>query len=380
MERTIVRNFLYPALLDPPSGLNFSDQFAFRPTGSTTAAIISLLLKITNLLASEPYVIVLALDFSKAFDKVRHATLMTKMASLRLPDHVYNWLTDFFLNHSHCVKFNGVSSLPRAINASIVQGSAIGPASYVVYAADLQPVTAGNEILKYADDTYLIIPASNTNSRTVEIANVNLWSQVNNIQLNHSKSMEVIFRDPRRRTVINEPIKLNGINRVTSLPVLGITVSRSLAVTSHVDTVLQSCARDLYAIKLLRSHGMSNNDLCTVFRTVVIAKLTYASSAWVGFAPARDVQRIDAFLIRSHRAGLCQLSNFSDLCDSSDEKLFSKVCNNHEHILHQHLPDTSAASKNYNLRPRPHHFNLPFLPYDINTNSFINRMLYNDCY
>jgi len=33
------------------------DQFAFRPTGSTTAAIISLLHSVINLLSSEPYVI-----------------------------------------------------------------------------------------------------------------------------------------------------------------------------------------------------------------------------------------------------------------------------------------------------------------------------------
>ena len=45
-----------------------ADQFAFRPTGSTTAAIISLLHSVINLLSSEPYVIVISLDFSKAFD------------------------------------------------------------------------------------------------------------------------------------------------------------------------------------------------------------------------------------------------------------------------------------------------------------------------
>ena len=37
----------------------------------------------------------------------------------------------------------------------IIQASAIGPASYVVNAADLTTVTAGNLIVKYADDTYL---------------------------------------------------------------------------------------------------------------------------------------------------------------------------------------------------------------------------------
>jgi len=42
MEKTVVQSFLYPAFLCPPPTMNFSDQFAFGPTGSTTAAIINL--------------------------------------------------------------------------------------------------------------------------------------------------------------------------------------------------------------------------------------------------------------------------------------------------------------------------------------------------
>ena len=32
MERIVVREFLYPALLTPPAALDFTDQYAFRPT------------------------------------------------------------------------------------------------------------------------------------------------------------------------------------------------------------------------------------------------------------------------------------------------------------------------------------------------------------
>ena len=51
---------------------------------------------VTNLIASNQYVIVYCLDFSKAFDTVRHSTLMEKIAMLQLPDWVYNWMVDFF--------------------------------------------------------------------------------------------------------------------------------------------------------------------------------------------------------------------------------------------------------------------------------------------
>jgi ribonucleases P/MRP protein subunit RPP40 len=144
----------YPAILSTPAELSFVGQYAFRPTGSTAAAIISSLDKITNLLVTEPYVIVISLDFSKAFDRIRHKSLMDKMAAMDLPDHINNWLINFFNCHSHCVEHNGEISTLKEITASVIQGSAVGPAAYVVYAADLQPVNRGNDVVKYADDTY----------------------------------------------------------------------------------------------------------------------------------------------------------------------------------------------------------------------------------
>jgi len=89
MERTVVQAFLYPAFLSPPQSLSFSNQFAFRPTGSPEAAIISLIHIVTRMLLSNRYVVV---DFSKAFDTVRHATLVSKLAELELPVYLYNWL------------------------------------------------------------------------------------------------------------------------------------------------------------------------------------------------------------------------------------------------------------------------------------------------
>ena len=62
MERIVVTQFLYPALLVPPPSLDFNDQYVFRPTSSTTAALISLLHTVTDLLLNNPYVAVIALD------------------------------------------------------------------------------------------------------------------------------------------------------------------------------------------------------------------------------------------------------------------------------------------------------------------------------
>ena len=53
MKHLVVRQFLYPAFSIQSSV--FSDQYAFRPSGSTTAAIISILHTATQLLADNDH-------------------------------------------------------------------------------------------------------------------------------------------------------------------------------------------------------------------------------------------------------------------------------------------------------------------------------------
>ena len=73
LEKLVVRSHLYPILENPSCCHMFKDQHAFRPTGSTTAAIISILHTITNILKDYPHAILISLDFSKPFDTVRHS-------------------------------------------------------------------------------------------------------------------------------------------------------------------------------------------------------------------------------------------------------------------------------------------------------------------
>ena len=81
------------------------------------------------------------------------------------PDNTYNCIANFLSSHSHCTWYQGRTSDLLDITASIIQESATGPASYVVHTADLRDARAGNFPIKYADDTYVIIPACNVQSR-----------------------------------------------------------------------------------------------------------------------------------------------------------------------------------------------------------------------
>ena len=273
-------------LLNPPPSLSFADQFTFHPKGSTTAALITILHTITNLLTTNQFVTVIALDFSKPFDTIKHQTLLNRYSQLDIPDHIYNRLVEYFHSHMHCTKYHGQTSALQEITVSIIQGSAIGRVSYVIVAADLRSITPGNCLCKYADDMYIIIPAANAHSREAELDNVE-WARLNNLHLNRTKSVKIVFMSNRRtHRTVSLPPSLPDIARVLLLKILGVTISDSLSVSDHMQYVISSCAQTFHALRLLRAHGLCDAALKTVYRCVVVARLLYAVNAWWGFTPA----------------------------------------------------------------------------------------------
>ena len=85
--------------------------------------------------STDQYVHVFSFDFTKALDSVRHETLMNKTAQLNIPDNIYNWIKAFFEQHFHCTRYAGDCSAVAAVKASVIQGSGLGPASFIVTAA-----------------------------------------------------------------------------------------------------------------------------------------------------------------------------------------------------------------------------------------------------
>jgi len=134
------RTFSQPLLYLPTTHLKFQRSVRLLTHWPTTAALIFILHTVTWLLTTQPYVVVIALDFSKAFDNVRHSTILNKMADLDTPDDVYNWLVSYFSGHSHCTRYGGESSAVLEISSGIIQGSA----SYIVNSSDLAALTPGN--------------------------------------------------------------------------------------------------------------------------------------------------------------------------------------------------------------------------------------------
>ena len=63
-------------------------------------------------------------------------------------------------------------------------------------------------------------------------------------------------------------------------------ITNHLSISEHVRDVIGKCAQSLYALKLLRNHGMSGDSLRVVYKAVVLSKLLHAAPAWWGFTSA----------------------------------------------------------------------------------------------
>jgi len=182
--------------------------------------------------------------------------------------------------------FSGEESSTASISASIIQRSGIRPATFTVTAADLKPLHPGNSLVKFAHDTYLVVPSVNADTCHQEMDNIATWVAANNLKLNELKSKEIIFQNSRQRTAVTLPQPLPNISSENVVKILEITITNHLSASEHIHQVIIDSAQSLYALCLLRYHGMTEIGLHAVFRVVIVLRLKYASPAWSKFIMA----------------------------------------------------------------------------------------------
>ena len=372
-EKLIVKSWLYPAI--PLQYLG--DQYGFRPTGSTTAALIDIFHSVTRMLEHSSYVRALLIDFSKAFDIVDHRIIMNKLAMLHLPDNIYNWIGSFLSNRRQVCRHSETVSSIANFNCGFIQGSGLGPTLYIILALDLKTLSKTNKLVKFADDSSLLVPQGSDIDLLAEFRHIQAWASSNSMVINLAKTKEIVFFNPRSISP-QPPIPLSGIQQVESAKLLGIYVQNNFCFELHFKHILTVSSQRLHILKVLKRRGLCLDLLHGVFHALIVTKLTYAISAWYSFLTRDQLHQIDSLFKRAYTYGYVKcLLTIDQLCSNADLKLFHKSMFV-DHCMHHLLPSIKATP--YNLRKTGHSFCVGRVSSELHKRTFVNRMVFSDCY
>ena len=133
----------------------FSDfQYGFRSSRSTADLLTVVTDRIARAFNRSGATRAVALDISKAFDRVWHTDLLHKLKSYEISGQIFGLMSSFLSNKRLWVVLDGKSSQEYPVIAGFPQGSILRPTLFLLYINDL-PDDVICDIAIYADDTTL---------------------------------------------------------------------------------------------------------------------------------------------------------------------------------------------------------------------------------
>ena len=129
-------------------------QYGFRSSQSTADLLTVISNRITRVFIRSGATRAVALDISKAFDRVWRAGLLHKLKFYGTSCQVFGHISSFLSNRRLRVVLDGKSSQEYPVNAGVSKCSILGPTLFLLYINDL-PDDVICDIAIYADDTTL---------------------------------------------------------------------------------------------------------------------------------------------------------------------------------------------------------------------------------
>jgi hypothetical protein len=216
MERCVYKH-IYNFLLKNRS--ISSNQSGFTPGDSAINQLLYITNEFGKALDDGKEVRVVFCDISKAFDRVWHNGLLTKLKSIGIQGPLLSWIKNYLLDRKQRVVINGCCSDWWNGCAGGPQGSILGPLFFIIYINDIVAVI-NSSIKLFADDTslYIIVddPVDAAETLNTDFAKIHDWSMKWLVKFNPDKTESMIVSRKSNRP-LHPPLMMDNkiINMVS---------------------------------------------------------------------------------------------------------------------------------------------------------------------
>ena len=231
-----------------------------------------------------------ALDISKAFDRVWHAGLIHKLKSYGISGQIFDLISSFLSNRRLRVVVDGKSSQEYPVNAGVSQGSILGPTLFLLYINDLPDDVICN-IAIYADDTSLYPKCDQASDlwQQLELASklesdlrdTVDWGRKWRVGFNTGKTQLVSFDRSKNTGAIG--VKMDGsvFEEKSSFKMLGLTFSSKLDWGSYIVSIAKTASKKIGA--LIRSMKFLSPEVALyLYKSTIRPYMEYCCHIWAG--------------------------------------------------------------------------------------------------
>ena len=283
---TLVRDHILDHFLT--NQLLSSSQYGFIKGRSATLQLLKVIDAWTSALDSGQEVAVVYTDFAKAFDKIPHRRLLTKLEGYGVSEKVISWIQTFLTTRTQQVKINNCISNTLPVRSGIPQGTVLGPLLFIIYVNDLPEVCKFLcSIFLFADDAKLykeIGRYSDFDTLASAFHNFLVWCDKWCLKLNVSKCKVLSICS---RSGSNYDFKFdipynNGsvhLDFVDNFKDLGVTIDSNLSFKEHIINKTNKAFAMLGIIR--RTFDNIGKDIfLLLYKSLVRSHLEYGHSIW----------------------------------------------------------------------------------------------------